>query len=246
MRIRGLIAACAALVPASAGAEEYPAWLAALYPQASVVSDYRFHGISNNNREPTVQTSLFAVLPANFYAGIWTTSVDFQDNTGTSYEVDIYGGRYFYLGQTRIGIEGMATLFPDQEGPGPTYDFYQGIVKATHTEGPVTLNGRVSWSPEAAAGAGEAWIFSGETQYAVADDVSLVAKLGGRTVERRVNHRYWELGAIMRVKDIEFDVRYIDTDLERSQCFFTDWCEPAVVAKITYNIPVGGWRNLSR
>jgi uncharacterized protein (TIGR02001 family) len=43
------------------------------------VSDYRFRGISQTQSDPALQASVTFQLPGNFYAGVWSSNVDFPD-----------------------------------------------------------------------------------------------------------------------------------------------------------------------
>ena len=68
------------------------------YPSVSYTSDYRYNGVSYSGREPTPQASLHWLGPRGWYAGAWTSGVDFDDPGNTSIEGDLYVGRAVELG----------------------------------------------------------------------------------------------------------------------------------------------------
>jgi len=214
-----------------------------LYPQVSVVSDYRYYGLSSSNGEPTLQASLYLMRPDGFYGGAWATGVDYAYADSPTCEIDIYGGRNFDFGNTRLSFEVMASLFPDQSGQGPTFNFYQGITKLRQKLDRFTVGATVAWTPEGSFGGGEIWRVEGSFDYEANAWLNLDAEYGVNLSEFSQDRKYWGIGATARWKTVSFDFRYADTDLDRAQCFYTDWCDPSLVGKVTYNVPILGWKN---
>ena len=132
----------------------------------------------------------------------------------------------------------MATTFPDAKGAGPSLDFVQGKLKLERKIGPLTASGSVAYTPSASYGSGEAWAVKSEASYDIRPWLALKADVGKRHSELGQDRAFWSFGAKVSGKQLALDVRYMDTDLDRSQCFYTDWCEPAVVATLTYTPPV--------
>ena len=84
------------------------------YPSVSYTSDYRYNGVSYSGREPTPQASLHWLGPRGWYAGAWTSGVDFDDPGNTSIEGDLYVGRAVDVGPSRVAGEILYTFFPDK------------------------------------------------------------------------------------------------------------------------------------
>lgn len=78
----------------------------------TLVSDYDFRGISQSALDPALQASLDFSTEGGFYAGLWTSNVDFGKGTDADVEVDgligfrgnfseefsyDVGGTYYYL-----------------------------------------------------------------------------------------------------------------------------------------------------
>src|SRR5581483_11897098 len=98
-----------------------PAW-GTISAYVDVTSDYRFRGISQNDRQWAPQASVNWSGPDGFYLGVWASKTNwtavpvFDEDTGLplgvnapgtpSFELDIYGGKHFDLdGMADLNIE---------------------------------------------------------------------------------------------------------------------------------------------
>lgn len=208
-------------------------------PQPMVVSDYRFEGMSATGREPTAQFSLYLWRPDKFYAGVFVSGVDYGYQGSPSYEIDGYVGRHFDVTpKTRLTAEVMASTFPDQASLGPTLDFVQTKLKAERTEGRLSAFAQAAYTPDAPYAAGRAWTLKTGGAYAVRPWLKLDASVGRRIAERGQDRDFWRLGATASGKALALELAYEDTSLSRAECFYTNWCAPGLVAKLTYTPPV--------
>jgi uncharacterized protein (TIGR02001 family) len=218
----------------------------ALFPTITVASEYRFDGASNSSGEPVVQGSLYWWRPDHFYAGVFLTTVDYYGfyDPDTSYEIDLYGGYnwdfgapYFEMGgdATRVTAEVMATFFPDQGPPGPTYDFVQAKLQIQHRTGPLTLRAEAGFTPEAAYNGGPSWKSEIGGKYAVADWLTLGGEYGYREMDHSADRSWWDIGATASFGQVDFDLRYYDTDLDFVECGFSRNCSSALVGSISWN-----------
>lgn len=224
----------ALIIASSASAEEVPTSKHGfLLPAISIASDYRFNGISLSNREPVLQGSLHWWRPDNYYAGIWLSKVDFQDIGGTSIEIDSYIGRDFYHGRYQHKVEVLYSSFNDDEAQGPTYDFFQFKLGTKRAFEDLSVGLSVLWSPAGSAGAGSVAQLRSDVSYRISPQVKTSYTLGRRWAENGIDRTYWDVGLTFEWKKVDLDIRYVDTNLASSQCFFTDWCEGGLVTKIT-------------
>lgn len=218
----------------------------ALYPTLTVASEYRYDGTSSSSGEPVVQASLYWWRPDHFYAGVFLSTVDYSGfyDPDTSYEVDIYAGYNFDFGQpyfempgnaTRISIEGMYTIFPDQGPPGPTFDFFQAEVAIQHRTGPLTLRAETSYVPQASYDAGYAVKLEGGARYQLTPWLIASGEYGYREAERRPDRSWWDIGATASFGQFDIDLRYYDTDLDYIECGFSSNCSSALVGSISWN-----------
>ena len=66
----------------------------------SLVSDYRFRGVSQSYRQPAIQGGFDYTHASGLYLGNWNSSVSSNSyNNGASLEMDLYGGYRFALTQ---------------------------------------------------------------------------------------------------------------------------------------------------
>lgn len=232
--------AIAVLVAASAAPAEAQT-RGGLFSQINVTSDNRYQGNSNSDGHAAVYANVHYWRPDGWYAGLSAYQVDFNDPGKTSYELDYYAGRnlYFDHRKTELKVEGMYTAFPDNRTFGPTYDFFQAKLGLRHTEGKLTLGGVTSLVPQASYGSGQAKRLEGELAYKVTPKVTLNAGVGYRWIARGEDRAYWSLGAAATWKTLGFDLRYVDTSLNRTQCgrFNPGICGPQVVATLTVFLP---------
>ena len=203
------------------------------YPSVSYTSDYRYNGVSYTGREPTPQASLHWLGPRGWYAGVWTSGVDFDDPGNTSIEGDLYFGRTFDVGPSRIAGEVLYTFFPDKTFRGPTYDFVQLKVRGSRSFDQLTLGTVAAWTPEASYQSGTAWRVAVDAAYSLHAALKASATVGRRWIEVGVDRTFWDAGVTAMWKQLALDVRYVDTNLDERECGFTERCSAAVVATLT-------------
>jgi uncharacterized protein (TIGR02001 family) len=203
------------------------------YPSVSFTSDYRYNGVSYSGREPTPQASLHWASLQGWYAGVWTSGVDFDDPGNTSIEGDVYVGRTIDFGRTRLGGEVLYTFFPDKTFRGPTYDFLQLKVRASRSLQALTVGALASWTPEASYRSGTAWRLAMDATVPLHDGLKASAAVGRRWVEVGVDRTFWDAGLTGTWKKLSLDLRYVDTNLDERECGFTRRCEATIVATLT-------------
>jgi uncharacterized protein (TIGR02001 family) len=108
--ILGLAAALAlSALPVASHAEDSP-----LSFNVSVVSDYRFRGISQSRLEPALQGGVDYALPAGFYIGAWASTIRWIKDAGkianidtgsAPVEIDIYGGYKGEFSKDGVGYD---------------------------------------------------------------------------------------------------------------------------------------------
>lgn len=88
---------------------------------ASVVSDYRYRGISQSRLKPAVQAGVDYALDSGFYVGAWASTIKWIEDTGTilgvdagstKAEVDLYGGYKFEVAKgVTLDVGGLYYLY---------------------------------------------------------------------------------------------------------------------------------------
>ena len=87
-----LAGVCSAAAPAVA--QDAPSF--SLAGSVAVTSDYKFRGISQNDRGFAPQGSVTLTGPEGFYVSAWASQVDFDPTSSNNphVELDIYGGKH--------------------------------------------------------------------------------------------------------------------------------------------------------
>ena len=79
----------------------------------TLTSDYDFRGFSQSATDPAIQGSIDFAADSGFYVGAWASNVDFGDDAGVDYEVDVYAG--FSGGETLLWDAGIVYYaYPDE------------------------------------------------------------------------------------------------------------------------------------
>jgi uncharacterized protein (TIGR02001 family) len=113
-----LAAASATAIPAYAEVE--------ISGNVSLVSDYRYRGISQTLLKPALQGGFDLTHSSGFYIGNWNSNVDSQTYTDASLEMDFYGG-YATEFSNGIGIDVGVLRY---QYPGNTDDPKQNSTEA--------------------------------------------------------------------------------------------------------------------
>ena len=237
----------------------------------AVQSDYRFRGLSKNDREPAEEASLNWAGDWGLYAGTWLAKVNFYD--GTSLEDDVYVGKHTDLAGTDLNLEAYYYTYPDHAinhdvdrmNGSPYHDsYFEAIGQLTHVFGPLTLTATGAWSPNFFAQTGEGWYVEGTAAFAVNEWLSFSGNVGHQWVSRLDGvsvdigtegapdivksgfpYTHWDLGATVTYKSLALDVRYIDSSINETSCALfvgkKDLCGATVIGTLTYNISSFPW-----
>lgn len=219
---------------------------------ATVTSDYRYRGVSQNVNRFSPQASIDWAAPNGFYAGVWTSTTDWIGVAGTrtpSYEVDIYGGKHFDLGGSDLNVEAYYYAYPDADTSilGPKRASYvEGIFQLSHGFGDLALTATGAVSPQYSLGGGTAGYIGGTASYPVTGWLSLSGNVGHQWVQAApTDYTHFDLGLTATWRRFVLDVRANGTDLDTVGCNFymtssvfnSGICTTGVVGTLTYNIP---------
>ena len=190
---------------------------------ATIVSDYRFRGISQTDRRFAVQGTISVSHASGFYATIWGSSIDNYVAAESDQEIDFIAGWKHTYGNTTVDVGVLYYYYPGSSAlvPGYDSDFFEPYVSVAQAIGPVTLKATANYAPSQSAlsiGSG------GEDNLYLAGDAS--ATLGsGFAVSGHVGHSFgpsyltigdgytdWNLGVSYTTGPLTLGVQYVDTD----------------------------------
>jgi uncharacterized protein (TIGR02001 family) len=211
-----------------------------LYSQVTLTSDYRYQGVSSSGAAPAFQGVLHHFRPDGWYIGVFASEVDYGYAQSPTFELDVYGGKTLKLdARTDLKLQGLVTVFPNDQTPGPTLSFLQVGASLIRKADPVTLTGTATYVPSGSYGAGQVWRAEGEVALAVSKSLTLKGLAGHQTTEHRPDRSYWSLGAELKWRHLIFDVRYQDNDLTTVECGLNPKvCKAAVVGAVTAVLPL--------
>lgn len=199
-------------------------------------SDYIFRGISQTDQNPAAQGSVDLTYGI-FYAGVWASNVDFNDNPKANAEVDLYAGIKPTLGPGPLwgpvtfdfGV--LYYTYPSAKDRGAELDYVE--LKAGYSMESPWIKGLTSgttfyWAPEYGGEVGEVFTLESAASYALPKAGIFSPAISGAwgTVygdrndgfspggTRAEDYQYWNAGLSLAVEKFTFDFRYWDSDID--------------------------------
>jgi uncharacterized protein (TIGR02001 family) len=216
---KALIMAAPLLAAAPAAAEDLGGGLS-VNGGASVVSDYRFRGISQTDKRPAVQGSVSLSHESGLYAGVWGSSIDDYVAAGSDQEIDLTIGYKKSFGGTTVDVGLLYYYYPGSGGADT--DFAEPYVAVSQAFGAVTAKATVAYAPSQSAltiGAGDEdnLYLAGDLSGTVpGTPVSLSAHLGHSFGPSylTIGDEYtdWSVGVGYAIKSFTLGLSYVDTD----------------------------------
>lgn len=156
---------------------------------ATLVSDYRFRGISQTDRRFALQGTLSLTHSSGLYGTVWGSSIEDYVAAGSDAEVDLIIGYRRSFGATTLDVGLLYYYYPGAESlvPGYDSDFFEPYVSVSHSIVPVTLKATANYAPSQSAlsvGAGD------EDNLYLAGDVSVAIPDTGLTLTGHAGHSF--------------------------------------------------------
>lgn len=234
-----LMAAAAVSVSAEEAVQE-PEGLS-FSANATLTSDYRFRGQSQTDRDAAVQGGIDVSHASGFFAGVWASTIDFDDPQQSPAEVDFIAGYSHAFDETNASVWVAYYWYPDSAPA--DYDYVEVLGSVSRDFGAFALSCEVTYSPEYSGKSGEAIGISFGAQVPIAiDDIDWLtasANVGRQWIEDDATYGtpdwfFFDVGLSATWGIFTFDARYTDTDLSRAECFGgTELCEGGVVLSAT-------------
>ena len=193
---------------------------------ATVVTDYRFRGISQSFKNFAVQGTVSLSHESGFYATVWGSSIDDYVAFGGDVELDFILGYKKTFGGTTVDVGVLYYYYPGSSElvSGINSDFFEPYASVSHTFGPVTAKASVAYAPKQK---GLAWNNSKDDNLYLAADLSGALPGTPVTLTAHVGHSFeeswitggqkytdWSLGASYTTGPLTIGVSYVDTNKE--------------------------------
>jgi len=248
-----------------------------------VMSDYIFRGITQSNHGPSA-TAYFEPRYKEFYIGIAGSSIDWPSDAShglnsPSAEVDLYGGWRPTVGKWSFDFGYIYYLYPNTISPangGYTSDFGEVYAKATYAvTDALAIGAAVYYTPNILNYGGDATYYEFNAKYTIPSNYfaknwggyisgawghwsvegGTFPNVNGTTALAPIpSYSTWNIGGGITYKVFTLDLRYSDTDLNKSaqpfpttssgscQAFWnggpgtSGWCRGAFSAKLTFDV----------
>jgi uncharacterized protein (TIGR02001 family) len=195
--------------------EAKPAPKAAALPisgQATILSDYRFRGVTRSNYDPALQGQL-TVSIGGFYGGARATSLHRQNFFGDA-ELDFYAGfnREVAPGTS---LDAGVQYYAFAGGSGRA-DYAEPYASVTHTLGPVQATAGIKYAPSQAGTGhrGQLYVFGQAEADIPLTPITLTAEAGRQSGGLLPDYWNWSVGGRYRLfGPVQARLRYVDTDL---------------------------------
>jgi uncharacterized protein (TIGR02001 family) len=185
----------------------------------SIVSDYRFRGISQTFELPAIQGGIDYAHASGVYLGNWNSSVSglsFTDTAGI--EMDFYGGWKKSFGDIGLDIGLLQYYYPGAKNSGgDEYDTLEGYIGASWKWLTVKYSHAFSDFFGIPNSDGSGYLDLGFTME-VAPKLNIVAHYGMQTIKNAdaLEYNDWKLGVTYDLAGWILGAAYIDTDADSS------------------------------
>ncbi len=142
----GLALAMAIATPALADDEAAPPKDVTVTGSVTLISDYRFRGVSQSDNAPAIQGGVTVSHKSGLYGGFWASNLaGWGQFGGANMELDLIAGYARTFGGATVDVGLTWYMYP--AGSDFT-DFGEPYVKVSGTVGPVKLLGGVAYAPK--------------------------------------------------------------------------------------------------
>jgi uncharacterized protein (TIGR02001 family) len=209
----------------------------------SIVSDYRFRGISQTYLGPAVQGGIDYAHPSGLYIGNWNSSVSSLVFTGGSgIEMDFYAGYKQSFGDVGIDVGTIYYFYPRAKVAGETFNNWEIYVGASwkwlsgklyyalsdyfgldDTQATAYWADKNTGAPLGARGSSDgSWYLDLNASFPMSKELSVVAHFGMLEVEKygELDYKDWKLGVTYDLNGWLLGAAYVDSDA-RTEWYYT-------------------------
>ena len=218
--MKGLMALALLSVSAPAFAqEEAPPSDITVTGGVTLVSDYRFRGVSFSAEDIAVQGTININHSSGLYVGTWASSLEDSALYGHT-EVDIYAGYATEVAPgTTLDVGLLYYYYPNGVSTAGDSDYFEPYASIKTTIGPATAKVGIAyaWDQSALGSSDNVYLYTDLGAGIPDTPISLNAHLGYTDGALGFGGNYldWSLGADFAVgSGLTIGVKYVDTDLD--------------------------------
>ena len=207
-------------------------------------TNYMFRGVTQSDNKPAGQGEIsYAYNPLGFYAFIWASNVDFDDDD-TNIEID-YGFGFAGEFSNKLGwdVGFLYYNYPDSSNQ-PDLDYLELYAGLSYTleNLPMSpaLGGKFSYSPDYFGEDGDAIYIEGDISFSLPYDIALAFHVGYLDVDGEdtsgpegLDYTGYSVGLSKEIFGLNADVTYTNTGDQTDACGDTNWCDAHVVFSLS-------------
>lgn len=187
---------------------------------ATLVSDYRFRGVSFTEEDIAIQGTINISHSSGFYVGTWASSLEDSALYGHT-EVDFYAGYTTEIASgTSIDVGLLYYYYPNGQSIAGNSDYFEPYASISTTLGPasVKVGAAYAWSQSALGNDDNIYLYTDLGIGIPNTPFTLAAHVGYSDGALGFGGSYWDwsLGVDAELGNgLTLGVRYVDTDLNR-------------------------------
>jgi hypothetical protein len=209
----------------------------------SIVSDYRFRGISQTYLGPAIQGGIDYAHPSGFYAGNWNSSV--TENVfvgGSGIEMDFYGGYKMSIGDIGLDVGTIYYYYPRAEFQSASgnakfdnWEIYLGAswkwlsgkfyyavsdyfgLSSEQSQGGYWFNRDTGANLGSTSDSSGTWYLDLSAAFPLTKELSVVAHYGMLEVNKysELDYKDWKLGVTYDLNGWVLGAAYVDSDADK-------------------------------
>ncbi|SLJ86939.1 conserved hypothetical protein [Novosphingobium mathurense] len=178
-----------------------------LSANASIVSDYRFRGISLSGKDPAIQGGIDLSHDSGLFIGTWASSI--ANSGGSNTELDLYGG----YGGSVAGIDYSVTALTYVYPGGHSVNYFEVLGSASTRLGTGSVGLDMGWVPRQDNFGGDNIYLAAKGQVPLGSiPASLFGHVGYENGDVYFRKWDWEAGLSYATGPLTASLSYVDTN----------------------------------
>lgn len=209
----------------------------------ALTSDYVYRGISQTDSGAAIQGGFDLEHSSGFYAGVWASNLDFDDNSDI--ETDVYAGfsgEFTNMVGYDVGV--LYYGYPDSSDANDgDYDFTEVYGSLSYDFGPAALTGGVNYSSDFfGVDTGNATYLYVGLDVPLPNDFGLGFHYGDQSIDGEngasdFDYNDWKVSLTKSWSGFDFAVDYTDTDLDDdTDCGGANICDDRFVFTVSKSL----------
>lgn len=206
----------------------------------TLTSEYAFRGIVQSDEHPALQGSISYEHDSGFYAGVWGSSVDFNDGSEATVEMDPHAGFAGEIGGISWDVGAIYYMYPGADSS-RDYNFFEVALALGYDFEIFSLSGALNYSPNYFADSGQALYSAAYASVPLPYDFAINAHLGHQKIDDEVkfgadSYIDYAVGLGYNVAGFDLALDYVGTNLDEPGDI-ADNGEDRVIFSITRSFP---------